>query len=160
MSLAANKRIVCFCPFEDSLSAQIINSFFKVNDKCHYGCSQMLRIVICYALLLYFKANVEEEEYFTVFANNPVSSTQTPFFNSSVSQTSFHLFLRPEICLRSHRVGASTLKHARLSLWRACLPEAPVLRAKWVLLTSQPALLPAQAADTPCKTKQIADNWS
>lgn len=53
--------------------------------------------------------------------------------------------------------GAGVLHHAGLSQWHACHLEAPGSGARWGLRTSQPALHPVQAADTPCKTE--ADSW-
>lgn len=54
-------------------------------------------------------------------------------------------------------VGAGVLHRAGLSQWHACHPGAPGFGVWWGLRTSQPALHPVQAADTPCKTE--ADSW-
>lgn len=91
--------------FEDSLSSRIINSFFKVNGKCHFECCQKRQFVICYALLLRIKANVEKEESFTacVWKLLPAAFTSTSFslflypFNGSETQTGVHLSLSADI---------------------------------------------------------------
>lgn len=87
--------------FEDSLSSQIINSFYKVNGKCHFESFHMCQTVICYVLFFYIKAHVKKDASFTVHVSNLASNFHlTELFFVVVlppppNPTHTHIFFNP-----------------------------------------------------------------
>lgn len=69
--------------------------------------SEASDIVICYALLLCIKANVEKEESYTVRVITPASNSHPSVlfysFNSLETQTGIHLSLSADISLRGFK---------------------------------------------------------